>query len=322
MYEERHSIFSVKKVILAILIIVLIFFVLMWLFPTKGYLNNNEESTSVTKVFSENINLMKEAAISYYTDERLPQNTGDKEKMTLADMIDKHLVTELVDSNNEICNNDKSYVEVTKEENEYLMKINLSCNDKADYINTHMGSYTYCVGDICEKKNKLVESEEAKEVNNEVSTDNTNNSTSTSNSSTCEYVKTIATYGNYGSWSGWTKTKVTASNTRNVETKVVREQTGINRKTYTTEARYAATKQTINGKTVYVCSSEYNNPGRYSSAVACKKTLKVYKDTPIYSDVTYYRYQDRSVNYQTVTKWASCNSNLVNQGYKKTGNSR
>ena len=319
MYEERHSIFSVKKVILAILIIVLIFFVLMWLFPTKGYLSNNEESTSVTKVFSENINLMKDAAISYYTDERLPQATGDKEKMTLADMIDKHLVTELVDSNNEICDNDKSYVEVTKEENEYLMKINLSCNDKADYINTHMGSYTYCVGDICEKKNKLTETEEVKEA--EKKEVNSVDNKSSDAASSCKYVKTIAVYGNYGNWSNWTKNKVTSSNTRNVETKVVREQTGTNRKTYTTEARYAASKQTINGKTIYVCSNEYNNPGRYTYAVACKKTLKVYKDTPIYSNVTYYRYQDRKINYQTVTKWASCNSDLVNQGYKKIGSS-
>lgn len=321
MYEERHSIFSVKKVILAILIIVLVFFVLMWLFPTKGYLSNNEESTSVTKVFSENINLMKDAAMSYYTDERLPQNTGDKEKMTLKEMIDKHLVTELVDSNNEICDNDRSYVEVTREENEYLMKINLSCNDKADYINTHMGSYTYCVGDICEKKNRVTTESQDNETNaKEVSTDNTSSSTNTNGF--CEYAKTVLTYTSYGAWSSWSKNKVTASNTRNVETKVVKEQTGTNRKAYTTSARYAAVKQIVNGKTMYYCSNEYENPGRYSAPVACTKTLKVYKDTPIYSNVTYYRYQDRKANYQTVTKWDSCNSNLVNQGYKKTGNSR
>ncbi len=316
MYKERHSIFSVKKVILAILIIVLVFFVLMWLFPTKSYLNSNGEETSVTKVFSENINLMKEAAISYYTDERLPQNVGDKEKMTLADMLNKHLVTELVDSNNEMCDNKTSYVEVTKEENEYLMKINLSCKDKTDYINTHMGSYTYCVGDICEKKNKLVE--ETLENTSETTTQDV----STNVDKKCEYTKTIMTYGNYGSWSAWTKNKVSPSNTRKVETKTVKEQTGTNRKTYTTEARYSASRQMINGQIVYVCSNEYNNPGKYQVAVACTKTVKVYKDTPIYSNVTYYRYQDRQINYQKVKKWDDCNSNLINQGYKKTGNSR
>ena len=320
MYEERHSIFSVKKVILAILIIVLIFFALMWLFPTKNYLSSNKEETSVAKVFSENINLMKDAAMSYYTDERLPKNTGDKEKMTLAKMIDMHLITELVDSNNEICNTSKSYVEVTKKENEYLMKINLSCNDKTDYINTHMGNYTYCVGDICEKKNKVVDNTTKVEQEKKMVATTNNISNNTPNS--CQYVKTIATYGDYGNWSNWAKTKVNASNTRNVQTKVVKEQTGTKSQVYTTEARYIAQKQVINGQTIYICSNEYNNPGRYSYAVACTKTLKVYKNTPIYSDVTYYRYQDRKINYKTVSKWASCNSGLENQGYKKVRSDR
>ena len=62
----------------------------------------------------------------------------------------------------------------------------------------------------------------------------------------------------------------------------------INRgKTYTTKARYSASRQMINGQIVYVCSNEYNNPGKYQVAVACTKTVKVYKDTPIYSNVTY-----------------------------------
>ena len=46
----------------------------------------------------------------------------------------------------------KSYVEVTKEENEYIMKIYLSCSNMEDYIIVHLGCYDYCDKDVCEKK--------------------------------------------------------------------------------------------------------------------------------------------------------------------------
>ncbi len=316
MYEENRSGFPVKKVILAILVLVVIFFILMWLFPTKGYLNNNSESASVTKTFSENIELIKDAAMGYYTDERLPQNTGDTEKMTLNDMIDKHLITEPVDSNNERCDLEKSYVEVTKEETEYLMKINLSCNDKTDYIRAHMGSYTYCVGDICEKKN-LTNDEEKSEESTEPETTATENTSTSSNNSNdnCKFVKSVLKYTNYGNWSSWTKTKVNASNTRNVQTKVVNEKTGSQTKVYTTEVRANPSVSTVNGQKIYTCSSDYANAGRYDRKVICRKNINVYKEVPVYSNVTYYRYQDRKAYYDTDVKWASCNSNL--SGYRK-----
>ena len=318
MYEESRSGFPIKKVILAILVIVIIFFILMWLFPTKGYLSNNSESASVTKTFSENIELIKDAAMGYYTDERLPENTGDTEKMTLNDMIDLHLITEPVDSNNERCDLEKSYVEITKEETEYLMKINLSCNDKTDYIRAHMGSYTYCVGDICEKKNLTndEEPETASEENPEASVATASSSSSSNNSSgSCKFVKSVLKYTSYGSWSGWTKTKVNASNTRNVQTKTVSEQTGTKTQVSTVTARYKATKQVINNKTVYICGSSYKNKGRYAYEVACLKDISTYKEVPVYSNVTYYRYQDRKAYYDTDVKWASCNSSL--SGYRK-----
>lgn len=324
MYQERSSIFSVRKVILAILVMVLVFFILMWLFPTKGYLTNNEKSANVAKTFSDNITLMKNSALSYYTDERLPENTGDKEKMTLSDMIDKHLITELVDSNNKICNLKKSYVEITKEETEYLMKINLSCEDKSDYINTHMGSYTYCTDAICEKKNKLVsdtspntENTSIKDTTNETKNVQTNVQTTSKKTTKqlCKYIKTIKTYTNYGNFSNWSKVRVTPSDTRNVQTKTVYEQTGEEVKNYTTEERYPAARKE-NG--VYYCINEQGAEERSTSEFACKRKVTVTKKVPVYGNVTYYRYQDRRIINKTDTKWYDCN--ITPSGYKRAGN--
>ena len=104
--------------------------------------------------FNDNLKTIKEAAISYFTNERLPQKKGDTVKISLKEMQDKKLVLNIRDASGKTCNSNNSYVEVTKEDDEYLMKIFLSCNDLEDYIIVHLGCYDYCDTDACEKKDE------------------------------------------------------------------------------------------------------------------------------------------------------------------------
>ena len=104
------------------------------------------------RVFNENVKTIKDAAISYFTNERLPKEVGDTVKITLQAMKEKKLVLSILDASANKCDGNKSYVEVTKEENEYVMKIFLSCSDLEDYILVHLGCYDYCDGDVCEKE--------------------------------------------------------------------------------------------------------------------------------------------------------------------------
>ena len=89
MYNERKDSFSIKGLIVQILFIVLFVFILIWLFPTKSYVdkdvgNHNQDFDVLTnRIFNENLQIMKEAAISYYTTSRLPKNINDVETMTL-----------------------------------------------------------------------------------------------------------------------------------------------------------------------------------------------------------------------------------------------
>ena len=158
MYEERER-FSIKDVVLQIVLVVLFVFLLLWLFPTKSYVDKKIGSIDSAlqplhnQIFAQNVANMKDAAISYYTTERLPKNIGDKERMTLKEMLDNKLLIPFLDSNNKQCNLTDSYVEVTKMDSEYILKVNLSCSDNADYVLVHLGCYTYCDSYICEKKN-------------------------------------------------------------------------------------------------------------------------------------------------------------------------
>lgn len=217
MYEERRESFSLKDIILQLLFIVLLVFILIWLFPTKGYLEkkldgiessvNDKLKPLYTRLFTDNIETMKDAAKSYYTTPRLPQNVGDTAKMTLGEMYEKGLLLELVDSNNNACDTTKSYVELTKMEDEYQLKTVLSCSDKEAFVIEYLGCYDYCNGKLCSKAESTA-----------------NQATSTGTTSTKKYkyqyvLNTGGTCSDYGSWSDWTTNKIEENSNTKVDTK-------------------------------------------------------------------------------------------------------
>ena len=129
MYNERNESFSIKDIILQLLFVVLFVLVLIWLFPTRGAMEKKLEGVKVdadlsglesqlevltNRIFAENINTMKEAAISYYTTDRLPKKVGESKELTLKEMINEKLIIEFKDSKNKSCDMTESYVKITK----------------------------------------------------------------------------------------------------------------------------------------------------------------------------------------------------------------
>lgn len=145
MYEEENSNRqqTLKSTFVKIVLVVLLIFVLMMLFPTKGFVTNyvNKKLSETDKIdnFNNNLLTMATAGSGYFTASRLPKKTDDTVKMTLGEMYENKLLVEFSDKNNRVCDSKKSYIEVTKGKDEYTMKVNLSCSDKEDYIMLHMG---------------------------------------------------------------------------------------------------------------------------------------------------------------------------------------
>ena len=125
MYNERNESFSIRDIILQLLFIVLFVLVLVWLFPTRGSVEKQLKGVKVDadlsglesqlailtdRIFAENIDTMKDAAISYYTNERLPKKVGESKELTLKEMLDKKLLVEFKDSKNKSCHMTDSYV--------------------------------------------------------------------------------------------------------------------------------------------------------------------------------------------------------------------
>jgi len=322
MYEENNDNFIFKNIILKLLVIVVVIFIIIWLFPTKGYLDNQIDKKigiSEDQVFNNNISVMKEGALGYYVGSRLPQTTDKKEKLTLQEMLDKNLLTQIKDSKGNNCDTKKSYVEVTKDKDDYKLKVNLTCKNKEEYVISYFGAYDYCTSDVCEKK-KLTEditSENNKEENNQ----------DTVSTGECQYSKSNGGYWtNYGNWSSWTTSKVNSSNSRQVQTKTEKIQTGTQTvKSGTTVQKQTPKKLTYsNGAVIYECSSEFDNYGRYTSPRYCIKTVPQYETKPVYKQVTYYKYRDRKyINKGINYIWDTCNnSELLSQGYVETGKTR
>lgn len=206
MNENRDS-FTLKDVIFNLLFILLFVFILLWLFPSKSFLNGvvkNNNKTNTNVVFNQNIQTMKDAAISYFTTPRLPNKIGDSVDLTLKQMIDKKLLLSLIDSNGEVCDQGMSYVEITKDKDEYVLKVSLSCSDMEDYILVHLGCYDYCDKDtVCEKQED-----------------------------TYKYQYKLVTpckwSADFGAWSNWQTNYIAANANRKVETKVVTDKVNAN----------------------------------------------------------------------------------------------
>ncbi len=290
MYEDNTPQFSFKSMALKILLIVLFVFIIIWLFPTKKYISNAIDSklgTTPAAVLNNNINTMKSAALSYFNGNRLPSKEGDSKRLTLGDMLDKKLLVEFTDSKGKKCDVNKSYVEVTKKSNDYEIKTNLACTDKKAYVMSYIGNYDYCSNGMCEKKNLTNDVENVEKENKEVASDVENTKT------------TGGSWSNYGAWSNWTTTKISSSNSRQVEKTTKQVETGYKKIPSGTMQKTQNPKKvtvTNNGtsKVYYVCPADFDNGGYSETPSKCIDTVITYSSEPTYSNVIYYRYRDRS----------------------------
>ena len=169
-YNKRG--FPFGSFILKLILVIIFVFLLCWLLPKfmvpaitksmngKGCNASTCDCAGVkaltSQIFSNNLDKMKEAAISYYTNERLPQNVGDSKKLTLSDMIGLKIIVPLIDKNGKAVDVEKSYVKITKTNDEYILKVNIKDSEKEDYILVHIGCYDYCNSDVCQKKDTNV----------------------------------------------------------------------------------------------------------------------------------------------------------------------
>ncbi len=144
--EERRGL-PIKTFLVSLVLIIILVLLLVWLLPMPNMKGLTD------RIFNANIQEMKNAAIPYFDEDKLPQKVGDEVTMTLQQMIDLKLILPFTDKNGDACDTTGSYIRLVKKGTDlYEMKVNLKCNGQEDYILVRLGCYAYCTSAICEEE--------------------------------------------------------------------------------------------------------------------------------------------------------------------------
>ena len=101
--KTENPLLKILKWTLSIILIVLFIILLIWLVRGAGNNNNNNLNPLLDRIFTENINIMKDAAKDYYSVDKVPTKEGQTHKLTLQEMIDLKLLLPLIDKEGNTC---------------------------------------------------------------------------------------------------------------------------------------------------------------------------------------------------------------------------
>lgn len=237
---------SYKGIIFKVIIIVLCIIVLIWLIKA---LNSNRNLTNINEIHMANVTKIRLAAEDYFFD----RNVGKYGNVTLYELKNENLINELVDANNKLCDENNTIVNLTKDIDSYVMKVNLSCstNDKEEKFYYHRNTLAClnCNGTTNMDGTKVIAKADENKAIKPISTnvDPEYSCVSWSNWSKTRVNDPILTerkkvmvqgvkYGTktlVGNWSEYSTTPVLSSNLIEVETKVERVKNWSEEKTGT-----------------------------------------------------------------------------------------
>lgn len=189
--EKEYQISWVKVVGILALIGVVIAIILI-VYPKKEVKKNG-----VTNTYINNINLMKQAGFEYFQGNNLPSKVGESNRITLDEMVSSNMILDFKDEAGNTCNKEDSYIKVTKAlENEYSMKVFLSCEENSDYIVTTIMDKDCpdCVLPNYNGNDKIPNDNNSQ--NNGVNNNNNSNSANVSNNSRPNNVSNITNITN------------------------------------------------------------------------------------------------------------------------------
>ena len=180
--EYQISWFKIIGLTALIAIVVAIIFLI---YPKK-----NDNSLLTQQTYINNITLMKDAGFEYFKGSNLPENIGDRERITLDEMLARNLIVDFLDEEGNSCHTTNSYIEATKTmDNEYEMSVYLSCDNKSDYIITSISNEV-----VCTDCNVTIRDDDSK-----IDTDNTSSGNQNTSSSSEGIIKPTYTNNNSNS---------------------------------------------------------------------------------------------------------------------------
>lgn len=138
MYEESKRKFNWIGFILKFILIILVVILVIKLLPF-----DKDDDSSKSKVFTNNLNKLREVGSSYFNENNLPED--DEEKIiTLEELINEGKIETLKDQDGKTCDNTKSYLKVFKISAGYELEVNLECGKEKDSTFSYLGCFNKC----------------------------------------------------------------------------------------------------------------------------------------------------------------------------------
>ena len=282
-YQDDEHVSSNNGFVIKLIIIILCVVVLIFLISAlkKGKDSNNNE------VHLENIEKVRLGSEKYFFLQNNIPSTKEV-SVTLNTLINKGLVTEVVDANKKVCDGTQSSVTLNLDGNYYVMKINLSCstNDKQETFRYSKSTYA-CVD--CSGKTNMTGDNKPSDNNNNNSkptesvvktstyscttwsawSDNKNTDSSLDERTRIVVLGvkkgTTKTEITYSEWSEYTTTPIEASSNREVDMKTVVEKVWSGTKTSSTPVQESSTIKLIGERVIdnskSSCPSGYTDLG-------------------------------------------------------------
>ncbi len=167
-------------IVLLLILIIFLFFSITNSFKKKD--DKKETPVDSSLVFNNNMATLKTLAENYFFKKgNAPKNTKDKVNLTVKELINKKLITEVLDYDKKACSYNTSYISMTKNKNDYMLEIYLNCpsNDekRVYYYDLNYNCLT------CNGENYVSKDDDGETEENNNSTNNNNNSNNNNNNS-------------------------------------------------------------------------------------------------------------------------------------------
>ena len=147
--ERRISWLGILKRVIIILLVLIIIFGIITLVTKCTKKTDNKKTIEPTVTLKSQITDIQNATLKYITVETLPTAINQTKTVKLKYLINKNLISNLKDSNGNVCDTDASYSEITKLENNYAMKTTVVCGKNKDYSVVYIGCFDSCKDGIC-----------------------------------------------------------------------------------------------------------------------------------------------------------------------------
>ncbi len=224
-FEDNKK--PIKKFIILFVIVLILIIILNMLSKdmTKEVVTNVENKDIVlykNSTYKENLDHISDVMYGYFTRDKLKELKDKDFKMTVKELIDDGQLVSIVDNYDKVCDDENSYVELSKyNDKEYVLKIKLKCSKEDDYVLKRIGHYNYCSNYLCEKENvkvvdkkskpnKVVKFSEEEKVNKKIKAKPKEVSPYVPVADTTKSFQYATTTGvklnKWSNWSGWIKT--------------------------------------------------------------------------------------------------------------------